>query len=420
MKIPAVFITRVLFVLGFFILIDLYSSETVKTLENFYNLKYLSIIWWSISLLIYFSILTVLFLQVRSEKPDMRVFMKTGTIGITLFLPKLLLCILLFGEDILRISRVIILGIWNLISAHDHPFWMDRSVTYSTIAIILAFVFFLFLLYGISIGKYNYQVKKINLSFPELPSEFNGFRIIQISDIHSGSLGNTKQVEKGIKIINDLNPDLILFTGDLVNNVASEIEKWISTFKKLQAKNGKFSILGNHDYGDYVSWPNPESKRKNLEKLIQYHKEIGFHLLLNESVKISKNHSHFNLTGIENWGSPPFPQYGDLKKALNGVDPDGFTILMSHDPSHWKAEVLNFPFPVQLTLSGHTHGMQFGIEIGKFKWSPVKYRYPEWAGLYTSGKKHLYVNRGFGFIGFLGRVGIFPEITLLELNRNIN
>ncbi len=278
----------------------------------------------------------------------------------------------------------------------------------------LAAIPFASFLYGITKGKYQYTVRKTALKFPNLPKVFDGYKVVQISDIHSGSFDSKEQVLKGVQMINDLNPDLILFTGDLVNDRASEIEPFLDVFKQLKAKDGIFSITGNHDYGDYTAWPSSDAKKENFRQLIERHGDMGFKILMNENVKIRKGEDHFNLVGIENWGLPPFPQKGDLNRALHGVD-EKFTLLMSHDPSHWDAEVLKHNNQVDLTLSGHTHGMQFGIEIPGFKWSPVKFKYPRWAGLYQEKDKYLYVNRGFGFIGLPGRVGIWPEITLLEL-----
>ena len=246
---------------------------------------------------------------------------------------------------------------------------------------------------------------------------FDGFKVVQISDMHIGSFhGHENQVKKAIELVNEQKPDLILFTGDLVNNFTEELNGWIPILSNLKAKYGMYSILGNHDYGDYYEWENEAEKAKNLNDLKQAHKNIGFRLLLNENEKISINNSEIAIVGVENWGLPPFPQYGNLNAAMNGSAEMPFKILMSHDPSHWDAEVIE-KTDIDLTLSGHTHGMQFGIEIGNIKWSPVKYKYPRWAGLYKDKDQYLYVNRGFGYIGFPGRVGMPPEITLIELEK---
>ena len=251
-----------------------------------------------------------------------------------------------------------------------------------------------------------------------LPSEFKGLRIIQISDIHSGSLDDPEAVSKGVDLIMREKPDLILFTGDLVNNQAEEVNPYLKIFGQLKAPMGVYSVLGNHDYGDYVSWPSEVAKRENLDALKQHHVDLGWRLLLNEHVLLERNSQQIALIGIENWGARGFAKYGDMKKAVAGLEHVNvpIKILLSHDPSHWEAEVRKEYRDIDLTLSGHTHGMQFGIDIPGFKWSPVQYVYKQWAGLYQDENQSLYVNRGYGFIGYQGRVGILPEITLIELS----
>lgn len=280
---------------------------------------------------------------------------------------------------------------------------------------VLLFVFFsslIAILVGVFWGRWNWKVHPVNLTFDNLPKEMDGVQIVQISDVHVGSFFNRYlRVEKAIAKINELNPDYVLFTGDLVNNLASEMKGWEPVFSKIQAKKGKYSILGNHDYGDYVTWENDHAKIANLEALIQMHRAIDFVPLLNESVELSPD---FWLLGVENWGKPPFRQSGELAKALQHVPEKAFKILLSHDPSHFDEQVVQ-KTSIELTLSGHTHGMQFGIERFGIKFSPVSFRYKKWAGLYQENGQYLYVNRGFGFLGFPGRVGIYPEITLFTL-----
>ncbi|MGB1032652.1 MAG: metallophosphoesterase, partial [Flavobacteriales bacterium] len=270
-------------------------------------------------------------------------------------------------------------------------------------------------LYGVTKGKYNYKVKKHVISDPLIPSEFNGTKIVQFSDAHLGSfMENFEDVQKGIDIINSLEADYVLFTGDLVNNVSSEAEPWIEVFNGIKAKKGKFSILGNHDYADYGQLPK-EEKLSSRKRLAEIQKEMGFRLLLDENVQLKNGDAQIDLIGVENWGSS-FKQKGDIDKALIGADNNRFQILMSHDPSHWD-KMIKGNYPINLTLSGHTHGMQFGVEVPalNIKWSPVKFRYKYWDGLYQEGGQYLHVNRGFGFLGFPGRVGMWPEITVLEL-----
>ncbi|HUN03869.1 MAG TPA: metallophosphoesterase [Niabella sp.] len=265
-------------------------------------------------------------------------------------------------------------------------------------------------------NKYNYQIKRIKLAFDNLPPAFKGFKIVQISDIHSGSFSNKAAVNRGVdKILNE-NPDLILFTGDLVNNQSDEMENYTDVFARLQAPFGVFSILGNHDYGDYLHWNSPEAKQANLEKLKSIHAQMNWRLMLDENLPIEKGGSTIGLIGVQNIsGKSGFHTYGNLKKAMEGAEKYPFTILMSHDPSHWDKEVITNYAQIDLTLSGHTHGMQFGVEVPGFRWSPVQYVYKRWAGLYTVKNQKLYVNRGYGFIGYPGRVGILPEITVIEL-----
>lgn len=293
---------------------------------------------------------------------------------------------------------------------------ITRSAFLSWTGMLMGGGLFGTLLYGFG-NKYRYQVNRVNLNFPELPKAFEGLKVIQISDIHSGSFNNRKAVERGVEMILAEKPDLILFTGDLVNNLASEMDDYIDVFRKLTAPMGVYSVLGNHDYGEYVNWESAQQKQENLEKLKQVHAQMGWRLLMNEHVAFEKNGQEIALIGIENWSAKArFPKYGDLAKAYAGAEKYPFKILMSHDPSHWKAEICEKYRNINLTLSGHTHGMQFGVEIPGFKWSPVKYFYPEWAELYENGQQKLYVNRGFGFIGYPGRVGILPEVTVFSLN----
>jgi len=244
-------------------------------------------------------------------------------------------------------------------------------------------------------------------------------KLVHISDIHSGSFDSLEAVQRGIDLINAQNADIICFTGDLVNNDSREIEPFIQDFKALKSKYGIYSCLGNHDYGDYKHWKSKEVKQQNLETLFKHHQAMGFKLLNNSNVELTNKGEKIVILGVENWGKPPFPQHGDLDKALKNVNNADFKILLSHDPSHWDYKVLTHPTNIDLTLSGHTHGMQFGVEIPGFKWSPIKYLYPRWAGLYQEATQYLYVNRGFGFLGFPGRVGIWPEITVIELKKAI-
>ncbi|MFD0861076.1 metallophosphoesterase [Sungkyunkwania multivorans] len=298
-------------------------------------------------------------------------------------------------------------------------FLPSRRKFLSLTALGVAAIPFAGLLYGMYKGKYNFRVLKYTLHFEDLPEAFDGYQLTQISDIHSGSFDNKKKVEYAIDLINEQASDIILFTGDMVNNLASEMEPWKDTFGRLKARDGVYSILGNHDYGDYSDWNGDmEAKQQNLDRLKEIQKEMGFDLLLNETRFLEKDGQRLALIGVENWGAGRFKKAGDLDKALTPVSKEDFKILMSHDPSHWEMEVINHDAHIHLTLSGHTHGMQFGIEIpGWIKWSPVKWRYRYWAGIYKELDQYINVNRGFGYIGYPGRVGIWPEISVIELKK---
>lgn len=292
----------------------------------------------------------------------------------------------------------------------------SRRKFVSTLGWGLAAIPFASILYSIFKGKYNYKVWKYTLYFDNLPKAFDGYRITQISDIHCGSFDNYEKIRYGVELINSQKSDVILFTGDLVNNLANEVHNWKSLFATLQAPDGVFSIMGNHDYGDYSSWETPEAKQQNLEHLFQLQKQMGWQLLLNEHCYLERNGEKIALIGVENWGHGRFSKYGDLNKAMEGVNTEDFKILMSHDPTHWQEVVLPENKDIQLTLSGHTHGMQCGIEIpGWLKWSPSQYIYKYWGGMYEEGGKYLNVNRGFGYHAFPGRLGVWPEITVIEL-----
>ena len=292
---------------------------------------------------------------------------------------------------------------------------IPRSTFLSWLGVGLSSTLFFSLLYGFG-NKYNYKLIKKKLALKGLPLAFKGFKIIHISDIHSGSLKDKAAVLKGIELIEKQNADIVLFTGDLVNDRATEMHDWMDVFGKIKAPHGVYSTLGNHDYGDYVKWDTAEEKKQNLEALKQVHDNLGWRLLMNENISIEKNEEKIKIVGIENWGAKArFPKYGKMDLAMQGVNKEDIVILMSHDPSHWEAEVIPKYSHIQLTLSGHTHGMQFGLENPYFKWSPVQWVYKQWAGIYDNKYQQLYVNRGFGFLGYPGRVGILPEITLIEL-----
>jgi predicted MPP superfamily phosphohydrolase len=337
---------------------------------------------------------------------------------LTFFFTKIFFVLILFLGDIGRFFY----GIVNhMVKPKDkviEPYFPARRKFISEAAILVAAIPFTSFFYAMLKGKYDYKVHRETLYFDDLPEAFDGFTITQLSDIHSGSFDNTEAVQRGIDIAKAQKSDLFVFTGDLVNNAAWEIEPYIERFSQLKAPYGQFSILGNHDYGDYIHWDNETEKATNLEKLKQHHKDLGYCLLLDENVVIEKGGQKISLIGVQNWGRG-FIQIGDLNKALRGVDNDAFKILLSHDPTHWEEKVRFNPTTIHLTLSGHTHGAQFGVEIPGFRWSPVQYRYLDWAGLVNEKNRYLYVNRGFGFLAFSGRLGIWPEVTVITLKKTV-
>ncbi len=400
--------------IAIYLLIEIYAFQAIRTLTKNPWVQWIYFII-SAGLLAFFIYQLTGGVHGRQMTP---VRMYTFGVFLAFFVPKLFLIIFMFGEDIIRFG----VGLFSKLAGSDQGFYLpSRRRFVSTLALGVAAIPFASLLYGMYRGKYNYKVLKYALEFDDLPEAFDGYTITQISDVHSGSFDNEKKVAYGIELINEQKSDLILFTGDLVNNMADEMLPWKAHFSKLSASDGVFSVLGNHDYGDYVEWPSEAAKEQNLQQLKDLQKEMGWQLLLNEHVSISKNDEEIKLIGVENWGAGGFKKAGDLEKACEGVSTTDFKILMSHDPSHWTEQVKEDDRNFHLTLSGHTHGMQFGVEIpGWFKWSPVKYRYETWAGIYENIGRYINVNRGFGFIGYPGRVGIWPEVTVIQLKKRRN
>lgn len=329
-------------------------------------------------------------------------------------LPKILISIPLFIEDMFRFTR------WTSNKfIYNKIITNSRSSLLTRIVLIAAGLLTLSIIYGVFVGKYNFKVREETIVFKDLPEGFDGLKVLQISDLHVGSWDNKDAIEKGIEIINQQEYDILLFTGDFVNTLATEADPWIETLQKIKTpKYGKYAVLGNHDYGEYVKWDTEAAKEANFIAIKNNIEKSGFQLLLNENVVVKNNSDSIYLLGVENWGLN-FKKAGDLKKTSENVPANAFKIVMTHDPSHWDAEIVNHQQKYQLTLSGHTHGMQFGFDIPKvLEWSPAKYIYPEWGGLYNKGHQYIYVNRGFGFHAYSGRVGIWPEITVLELKKS--
>ena len=391
------------------VILEIYTFQALKTISK--N-KFLRFGFLLISIAVYINFLVIFLTYSRSDGQTPQFQMAVGLL-LTVLVPKLVIVLALFGEDMYRWMVKAI----SAISATDTQPLPGRRKFISQVALGLAAIPFVSFIYGIVQGKYNYKVLKYQLTFKDLPEAFDGYTITQISDIHSGSFTNKEKIQYGVDLINSQKSDLMLFTGDIVNNKADEMDNWIDVFDKLEAKEGKYSILGNHDYGDYMDWSSLEEKAKNFQAVKDIHQKIGFDLLLDEHRYLEKNGQKIALVGVENWGKG-FNQAGDLEKASAKINKEDFKILMSHDPSHWQEKVKNNDFNYQLTLSGHTHGLQVGIEIpGFIKWSPSKYVYKQWAGLYEEFGRCINVNRGFGYHAFPGRVGIWPEITVIELKK---
>ena len=399
-----------LIILAFLVVIlEIYSFQAFKTISKNKLIRFGFL---AASILVYINFFITVLSYDRKNGQTPQFQMSMGLV-LTFLIPKLLILIILFGEDIYRFTVKLISSISNS-ETQTIP---CRRKFISQIALGIAAIPFVSFIYGIIQGKYNYKVLKYQLTFDDLPEAFDGYTITQISDIHSGSFTNKEKIQYGVDLINEQKSDLMLFTGDIVNNTADEMDDWIDVFSKLEAKEGKYSILGNHDYGDYMDWKNPEDKIKNFEKIKGIHKKIGFDLLLNESRYIEKNGQKVALIGVENWGKG-FNKAGDIKKASSNVNKEDFKILMSHDHSHWEVMIKKDDFNFHLTLSGHTHGLQMGIEIpGLFRFSPSQFVYKQWAGLYQEFGRYINVNRGFGYHAFPGRVGIWPEITVIELKK---
>ena len=396
---------RLFIFLAFLVFVDIYSFQAIKTVsKNKVRLTYIFI-----NAILYVLLLFQIFFLENIRESAFLTY--NFTVLFILFVSKTILIIFLFPEDILRVIKFLFSKIQSKqIDNSRRKFISNLSIAVAAIPIPI-------MIHGIIRGRYNFKVINHEIGFKDLPKSFDGYTITHLSDFHCGSFESRNKLKYAIDLVNEQNSDLIAFTGDFVNNTYTEILPWIDEFKKINSKDGKFSILGNHDYGDYYDWGNEENKKLGFKKLIEIQNSLGFKVLRNESVLIEKNNEKIRLVGVENWGDG-FKKKGDIDKAINDLDESDFKIVLSHDPSHWDKILVDHKEKFNLTLSGHTHGMQFGIEIpGFIKWSPVKYRYKYWAGLYKKSNQFINVNRGFGVLGFPGRVGIWPEITVIKLKK---
>ena len=396
---------RLFIFLAFLLIVDIYSFQAIKTVSK----KKVRLTYILVNGILYFLLFFQIFFIENVRESALLTY--NFTLLFILFVSKTILILFLFPEDILRVIKFLFSKIQNKkIDNSRRKFISNLSLAVAAIPIPI-------MIHGITRGRYNFKVVNHEISFKDLPKSFDGYTITHLSDFHCGSFESRSKLKYAIDLVNEQNSDLIAFTGDFVNNTYTEILPWIDELKKINSKDGKFSILGNHDYGDYYDWGTEENKKLGFKKLIEIQNELGFKVLRDESVHIKKNNEKISLVGVENWGDG-FKKKGDIDKAISDLDESDFKIVLSHDPSHWDKILVDHKEKFNLTLSGHTHGMQFGIEIpGFIKWSPVKYRYKYWAGLYERSNQFINVNRGFGVLGFPGRVGIWPEITVIKLKK---
>ena len=401
----------------FFVLVDLYVFQAVKSSISGFNpgwRRTISIIFWGITGL---SILGIAYANLFDERSESIRRFIVVSISI-LYFSKIFGVLTLLIDDVVRAGQWVLYKFFpNLKPVASSSGGMTRTEFMSKASLIAVAVPMATFSFGIASGAHNYRLRRRTIHLPNLPKQFDGITIGQLSDIHSGSFFSRKGVKKGIDLLIGEKPDLVFFTGDLVNDVASELKDYKDLFGKVKAPLGVYSTLGNHDYGDYRSWPSVDRKKQNLADLIQSHKDMGWDILMNENRTLKVDGEEIAIIGVENWGAGRFSKYGDLEKAYQGIEEKPVKLLLSHDPSHWDAEIRSDFSDIDVTFAGHTHGFQFGVEIGDFRWSPSKYIYKQWADLHQEGKQYLYVNRGFGFIGYPGRVGILPEVTMIELRK---
>ena len=390
------------------IFIEFYFYQGIKTILN--KRTRLIYIFSFTSLYVFFIIYSFTF-EISSSSKFFSYYL---TLIFLFLISKIITLPIILIEDLIRFFNFLMSKI-----KMDRKINLKRRAVISKLTLILASIPLPIALDGVLFGRYRYRIINHEIYFKNLPEKFDGYKLTQVSDFHCGSLENKDMVEKAIRMINGEKPDLILFTGDFVNNKYDEIEPWVESFSKLKAKDEMISVLGNHDYGDYQRWSSKKEKEENFKNLLEIQKKIGFKVLLNEHKYIVKDDQKIAIIGVENWGAR-FNQLGDIEKSIKNVSDKDFKIVLSHDPTHWEKILKDHPKQFDLTLSGHTHGMQFGIEVpGYIKWSPVQWAYKYWAGLYNHGEKYLNVNRGFGVLAFPGRVGIWPEITTITLKRSV-
>jgi predicted MPP superfamily phosphohydrolase len=416
---------RIVIFIIILLLIDIYAFQAFRFVARNFSrkaIRWVKTIYWLISGFCFGIIAFTQFTNWHSWNIYFRTY---GVAMLIIFiLPKFILAIFVLFDDLVRLLRWLSIKIsgWfktpeQIETVHSgKP--LSRSGFIIKAGLIIASIPFFSLIYGMAFNAYNYRIRRMRLILPDLPASFDSFKIVQVSDIHTGSFLSTEPLAHAVNLINEQKPDVVFFTGDLVNYNHTEALNYVDTLKKIEAKNGVFSIFGNHDYGDYYKWKNPADKENDIQGLKNIHNQLGWKLLWDEHHDIEQDGEKITVIGVQNCSAHGFSNYGSLEKATKDINYSPVNILLSHDPSHWRKSVLNKYPNINLTLSGHTHGMQFGVEVPGFKWSPVQYLYKEWAGMYQEKNQYLYVNRGLGFIGYPGRVGILPEITVIELKKN--
>ncbi len=413
------FVMRFVIGIALVLLIDLYFYQAIALLiANLSPFKKVMLrnIYWGFTAYTILLLLIAMAIPFQEWWPFARIYL--FAFAAVLIICKLIGSTFILVDDLSRLFRWLFNAVFTPAATNAHKVGSATRLKFlNQLAVVFAAIPLSAFIYGMVKSGFDYKVRKVRLVLPKLPAAFNGLKILQLSDIHSGSFVSAAPLEKVLKLINEQNADVIFFTGDLVNNITDEAIPFTAIFKQVKAPLGVYSTLGNHDYGDYVQWPTAEAKQKNLQDIKNLHAEFGWKLLMNEHITLKKGEAEIAVLGVENWGAAMrFPKYGDLKKAHAGTENYPVKLLLSHDPSHWDAQVRTSYPDIDVTFSGHTHGMQFGIEIPGIRWSPSKYFYKQWADLYQEGKQFLYVNRGLGFIGYPGRVGILPEITVIELH----
>jgi len=417
---------RILFFFIILLLIDLYAFQAVRFAIRGYSqnaIHWINLIYWFFSCFCYG---LIVFTQV-SDWHSWNIYFRTYSIAVLIILipSKIILVLFVLVDDLVRFFRWLLKKIssWfqrtNLNENDQETRTMSRSDFIIKMGLFVGSIPFFSMIYGMAFNPYNFKIRKQRLILPDLPGSFDGFKIVQISDIHTGSFLSREPLNRAVSIINEQKPDVVFFTGDLVNYNHTEALNYIDSLKNIKAIHGVSSIFGNHDYGDYYKWNNLEEKEHDIQELKKIHSQLGWNLLWDEHHYIEQDGEKITVIGVQNCSGHGFSNYGSLDKATKNIEYSAVNILLSHDPSHWQKEVTKKYPEINITLSGHTHGMQFGVEIPGFKWSPIQYIYKEWAGIYQEKNQYLYVNRGLGFIGYPGRVGILPEITVIELKKNI-